>query len=325
MKRSTGYNSTYPETAVQRFRHVLSLLTMKNSERRSSHGVILNNSLPVMLSKGWWHCKEMKMFILLLAFFPVFTYGQVFNLTNTYLEEVAIFRTYNIKFDQAKPWICSENNPILDSIFFFIQNNPNTIFEIGVHNNIKQERSNKSICIACKQAEGIKDYLIEKGINPERLIARGYNDSLPIYNEYFISMVNNEEEKARYIQLNARVEIKILNIIENSEPIFEYYVVETKPQFPGEYSEFTHYIAQNIQILSNDLDCEYHEIILTFTINKSGQCVAPVISVANCLINQNFEKNVVEMLSNMPNWVPGEQNGEKVNVRFTIRFNIDKN
>jgi peptidoglycan-associated lipoprotein len=86
-----------------------------------------------------------------------------------------------------------------------------------------------------KRAQSVVDYLIMKGIEPERLSAKGYGESSPkvvdseinsdypflpleyILTESFIENLANDEQREIAHQINRRTEFKVLRIDYQSE------------------------------------------------------------------------------------------------------------
>jgi outer membrane protein OmpA-like peptidoglycan-associated protein len=76
---------------------------------------------------------------------------------------------------------------------------PNYVIEIGGHtDNVGKDESN--ITLSQNRANAIKQYLVKKGINADRIIAKGYGESQPI--------ATNDTDEGR--QKNRRTEIKII-------------------------------------------------------------------------------------------------------------------
>lgn len=96
--------------------------------------------------------------------------------------------------------ICSPNRlPSLKRVYKFLTDNPDVSIEISAHTDSKGS-DEYNLQLSQKRAESVVQYLINKGINPERLIAKGYGESMPV--------ADNETEEGR--ALNRRVEMKIL-------------------------------------------------------------------------------------------------------------------
>lgn len=87
----------------------------------------------------------------------------------------------------------------LDELAEFLKSNPDLKIELGGHtDNTGDEAYNQSL--SYKRAQSVKNYLIAKGINSERMIAKGYGSSKP--------ETSNDTERGR--SLNRRTSLKIL-------------------------------------------------------------------------------------------------------------------
>lgn len=107
----------------------------------------------------------------------------------------------NIFFETAKYNLVSKSKIELDKLVTFLQKNGKVSIEISGHtDSVGNEQANK--VLSENRAKAVLDYLIEKGISPERLSAKGYGAENPI--------ASNETEKGR--ALNRRTEFKILSI-----------------------------------------------------------------------------------------------------------------
>ncbi len=113
-------------------------------------------------------------------------------------KEVLTFR--NIYFDFNKATIRPESYPVLDSIAMLLKENPSIIVEVAGHTD---ERGSEAYNLRLSQAraEAVVNYLIKKGIDPRRLIPKGYGESQPI--------IRNAKTEAEH-QLNRRVEFRII-------------------------------------------------------------------------------------------------------------------
>ncbi len=74
------------------------------------------------------------------------------------------------------------------------------IVEIGGHTNLLIDE-NMSIKLSGDRARAVTDYLVNKGIARDRLVAKGYGKAKPIL----------KENSAAANKVNQRVEIKILS------------------------------------------------------------------------------------------------------------------
>ena len=94
----------------------------------------------------------------------------------------------------------SESRVELNKLYQFLVNNSGLKIEISGHtDNVGYEEYNMEL--SEKRARSVYDYLVEKGIDPERLSYKGYGESEPV--------ATNETEEGR--AQNRRTEIKILD------------------------------------------------------------------------------------------------------------------
>lgn len=104
----------------------------------------------------------------------------------------------------------------------------------------------------------------------------------------------------------------------NDEDIF--YVVEDMPEFPGGNDALRSYIANNIkypaEAKKNNIE---GKVFVSFVVAKDG-------SVRSALIERgvapSIDKEALSVINSMPNWKPGKQRGQAVNVKYTVPINF---
>lgn len=106
----------------------------------------------------------------------------------------------NIYFDFDKATLRPQSIEELDHLYQFLVNNPTAIVEISAHTD-RIGSYEYNINLSKRRAQAVVDYLINKGIDSKRLIAKGYGFTKPV--------ATNSTEEGR--QLNRRVEFKILS------------------------------------------------------------------------------------------------------------------
>jgi len=107
-----------------------------------------------------------------------------------------------------------------------------------------------------------------------------------------------------------------------SNDIFEF--VEKQPEFPGGPAVMYEFIAKELAYPKEAFDNNIQgKVYVKFTVTKSGQ-IEGVKVVRG--VHELLDKEAKRAISVMPNWIPGEQGGKKVNVWFTlpVNFKIDE-
>jgi len=109
------------------------------------------------------------------------------------------FKINNIFFEFGKFDLLPESYPELNRLAEFLQKNPEIKIQInGYTDNIGTNKDNQ--ILSQKRADAVRDYLISKGIEANRIGAIGYGEKVPI--------ATNETDEGR--ALNRRVEFEIL-------------------------------------------------------------------------------------------------------------------
>ena len=95
-----------------------------------------------------------------------------------------------------------------------------------------------------------------------------------------------------------------------------YDVVEKMPEFPGGLQALIQYISSNVKYPKDAEDAgKEGRVIVRFVVNEDG-----TIS-DETLINSVFpslDEEALRVIKSMPKWHPGEQDGKKVRVYYTI-------
>ena len=97
----------------------------------------------------------------------------------------------------------------------------------------------------------------------------------------------------------------------NDENVYE--VVEQMPSFPGGQAALMTYINHNIKYPEED--CGQGRVTVSFIVEKDG-------SITNATIRRSvdpaFDREALRVISSMPKWIPGKNNGRNVRVRFNV-------
>jgi outer membrane protein OmpA-like peptidoglycan-associated protein len=114
------------------------------------------------------------------------------------------FVVQNVYYDYDKAELKPESFPALDEIARMLEANPTMQIEMGAHTDSKgTDRYNQRLSEA--RAKSVVDYLVSKGIDASRLLAKGYGETMPVApNE------ENGKDNPEGREKNRRTEFKVL-------------------------------------------------------------------------------------------------------------------
>ena len=105
-----------------------------------------------------------------------------------------------------------------------------------------------------------------------------------------------------------------------------YVTVEQMPHFSGGETNMMRYISDSLSI-SKDIDLSaidpssYREsAVISFVVTKTGKLKD--IKMERSTNIPQIDSIYVDMMKKMPDWIPGSQNGRKVNVRYSLPIRI---
>lgn len=105
-----------------------------------------------------------------------------------------------------------------------------------------------------------------------------------------------------------------------------YVAAEQMPHFPGGETNMMRYISDSLRI-SKDIylsaidPSSYREsAVISFVVTKTGK-LKDIKMERSTNISQ-IDSIYVDMMKKMPDWIPGSQNGRKVNVRYSLPIRI---
>jgi OmpA-OmpF porin, OOP family len=115
------------------------------------------------------------------------------------IEVGAIVNLKNILFQQSTSNLLPESSDELDMVVEFMKANPKIVIELGGHTDNRGIHSH-NVKLSKERVDKVKEYLVDKGIESNRITGRGYGGIRPI--------ADNDAEDSR--KLNRRVEFTIL-------------------------------------------------------------------------------------------------------------------
>lgn len=129
----------------------------------------------------------------------------------------------------------------------------------------------------------------------------------------FANVVGNDESgevlKAKEVLVTEPVKPK-----EEENKVFD--VVEQMPSFPGGMAALMAYLQKSIKYppVAEENGIQ-GRVICTFVVERDGRVTD--VRVAKS-VDPSLDKEAVRVVSAMPAWIPGKQNGQSVRVKYTL-------
>ena len=146
-----------------------------------------------------------------------------------------------------------------------------------------------------------------------------------------------DELKSQDEIMNSKVAIGALNVVGNDESgevlkakeviatepvkpkeeenkVFD--VVEQMPSYPGGMSALMQYLSSNIKYpaIAEENGIQ-GRVICTFVVERDGSITDVRIAKS---VDPSLDKEAMRVVSKMPKWIPGKQNGSAVRVKYTL-------
>lgn len=104
-----------------------------------------------------------------------------------------------------------------------------------------------------------------------------------------------------------------------------YHVIEQMPQFPGGESALLNFVIRTLRYpIESQERGEQGKVIVSFIVNKEGKVEKPVILRS---VTPLLDEEALRVVAKIPKFIPGRQNGEVVNVFYTlpVTFRLEAN
>jgi outer membrane protein OmpA-like peptidoglycan-associated protein len=129
-------------------------------------------------------------------------YEQNLILKSYYLEPLEVgkvFKLNNVLFHRASSNLIDSSYVELDIVYRMMIDNPEIMIELSGHTD-NVGNAKKNVILSQERVDVVKQYLVEKGIDEDRILGKGYGGAEPV--------ASNKSEETR--RLNRRVEFKII-------------------------------------------------------------------------------------------------------------------
>ena len=175
------------------------------------------------------------------------------------------------------------------------------------------------------EAADKKRYLQFMRYNAETLWTSGTVKPAVLFGPYWGTKPGNPvgltEQMSGCMLIEAMALLQNNNILLAQVPLSKVYIyslVEKKPEFPGGEQAYLEFIAKNLRYPIEELQRRIPgEVHCSFIIEIDG-------SVSNVQViksaNRNMDREAIRILKTLPKFVPGEDDGQPVRVRYQTRI-----
>ena len=157
----------------------------------------------------------------------------------------------------------------------------------------------------------------EKPVAPVPVEARAITETIEIVEddaEIEETMIMSDEDMGEVVEIQ-NIENVVVEEPEKEEEIFQ--VVENQPEFPGGMQALMKYLRDNIKYPSiSRQNNSQGRAYINFVVNTDGSITD--VEVMKSTNDVYLDKEAVRVVSGMPKWKPGKQQGKTVRVKYTL-------
>lgn len=124
----------------------------------------------------------------------------------------------------------------------------------------------------------------------------------------------NDEENGQVLTSHAAIATEPVKPKEEENKVFD--VVEQMPSYPGGMGALMQYLSSHIKypVIAEENGIQ-GRVICTFVVERDGSITDVRIAKS---VDPSLDKEAIRVVSSMPKWVPGRQNGSAVRVKYTL-------
>lgn len=124
---------------------------------------------------------------------------QLIVMNYTIVTEKTASNQLDVEFETGSAELKPNSYKAIDELYNWMKDKTNIKIEIGGHtDNVGSDASNQTL--SQSRAESVRKYMVDKGIDADRILAKGYGESKPI--------ATNDTSEGR--QKNRRTEVRII-------------------------------------------------------------------------------------------------------------------
>lgn len=121
-----------------------------------------------------------------------------------------VIKLPEVQYDLGKFDLRPEGKDSLETLYQTLIDNPTIIIELAAHTDTRDTDA-RNMTLSQNRAQSCVNYLVTKGIDPIRMVAKGYGESQPRISDAQIKAMKTEEEREAAHQSNRRTEFRVLS------------------------------------------------------------------------------------------------------------------
>jgi len=121
-----------------------------------------------------------------------------------------VIKLPEVQYDLGKFELRPEGKDSLETLYQTLIDNQTIIIELSAHTDTRDSDARNQI-LSQNRAQSCVNYLVTKGIDPVRMVAKGYGETMPRITDAQIKVMKTEEEREAAHQQNRRTEFRVLN------------------------------------------------------------------------------------------------------------------
>jgi peptidoglycan-associated lipoprotein len=121
-----------------------------------------------------------------------------------------VIKLPEVQYDLGKFDLRPEGKDSLETLYQTLIDNPTIIIEFAAHTDTRDPRQAEPD-LSQNRAQSCVNYLVTKGIDPARMVAKGYGESQPRISDAQIKAMKTEGGAEAAHQSNRRTEFRVLS------------------------------------------------------------------------------------------------------------------
>ncbi|MDQ3099810.1 MAG: OmpA family protein [Bacteroidota bacterium] len=121
-----------------------------------------------------------------------------------------VIKLPEVQYDLGKYALRDEGKDSLETLYQTMIDNPTIVIELAAHTDTRDSDARNQI-LSQNRAQSVVNYLVTKGIDPARMVPKGYGESKPRITDKQIADMKTKEEQEAAHQQNRRTEFRVIS------------------------------------------------------------------------------------------------------------------